>query len=103
MESERLILTVQSTGNKDNKNWRLGVSYVDSCMYFKKRGLLVKIILNEIIVEVKTSCGPPLKKGFDFNGKVISEWITKNKYNIYPARKPTKLIFEFSKKKRRLF
>lgn len=102
MKNHELILTVQPTGTKEKRAWRLGVSLKDSEEIFRGRGLLIDFMLGKISTQAKTACGPPLKKGFDFNGKVIHEWIIKNNFHLYVEGKPTKLLFQYSEKEQKL-
>ena len=55
-------------------------------------------MLSEISVFTKAVCGTSTKKAFDFNGKVICQWIISNNYHNYIPRKPTKLNFKFETK-----
>ena len=88
-----IILTVQPIGNG---KFRLGISYNDSQNIFNKREVILELVLSQtIIVLSKTTCGPPLKKGFDIYSKEISDWIIYNHFHNYQKRKPTKLRFEF--------
>jgi hypothetical protein len=89
-------LTVQSTGQH---KFRLGVNYEDSKQYFKKRGRSVTVNLGIKIADVvntKTTCGPPLMKGFDLYSSEIDKWIKNHSFHLYPWREPTKLQFKFS-------
>lgn len=86
-----LILTVQSTGNN---SYRLGINLHDSKKYFEKRRRKVSLIIEGVIIDTLTTCGPPLKKGFDLYSQKISQWIVDKSFNIYPSGKPTKLEFE---------
>jgi hypothetical protein len=93
-----IILTVQSCG-KDR--YRLGINTKDSNGYFKKRGVLVKIMIGSIVIQTKTKCGPPnnlipnkkYKKGFDIYDPLLNEWIRSNQFHIYMKYHPTKLQF----------
>jgi hypothetical protein len=88
-----MILTVQSTGNK---TFRLGISLYDSKNTFNsERGVSVHIILNEQNIDLRTTCGPPLNKGFDFYDRLLSNWIIANGYHKYLPRQPKKLFFNY--------
>lgn len=93
---KEIILTVQPSGAKKNNLWRLGVPYKDSLDIFKERGVEVIVVLGKFEAKSKTTCGPPLKKGFDFNSKIINSWIIERGFQQYPARKPTKLLFKYN-------
>lgn len=88
-----MILTVQSTGNG---SYRLGISLQDSHAVFKgKRGAVVRLLIEDQTIETKTTCGPPLNKGFDLYSQSISQWIVNRNFNNYTRGKPKKLKFEY--------
>lgn len=88
-----MILTVQSTGNG---SYRLGISLQDSYAVFGgERGAVVRLLIEDQTIETKTTCGPPLNKGFDLYSKSISKWIVKRNFNNYTRGKPIKLEFEY--------
>lgn len=88
-----IILTVQPIGSG---KFRLGIPYYDSKNVFKNRGIILELVLSQTITVLsKTTCGPPLKKGFDIYSREISDWIIYNNFHNYQKRKPTKLRFEF--------
>lgn len=94
---EQIKLAVQSCEKVTEKckgKYRLGISISDSISIFKVRRLKVFLILDDNVIETKTICGPPLKKGFDLYHKDLDIWIKKNKFCNYEKGKPTKLIFE---------
>lgn len=68
MEKTSIILTVQSAGSR---NWHLGINFSDLKTYFKVRKTKVKLIINEFEFQTNTTCGLPLKKGFDLYSKDI--------------------------------
>jgi hypothetical protein len=84
-----LILTVQSTAN----NWRLGFNTIDSISLFEHRELLIIELNSNTIIECRCACGTGKKKAFDINSKVLSEWIVKNSFQIYPPGEPSRLSF----------
>lgn len=87
-------LTVQPTGYK---TFRLGINYFDSIKTFKsERGAFVSLIISDEVFNLQTTCGPPLKKGFDLYSKELSNWIIANNLHDYPPRKPTKLRFQYN-------
>jgi len=92
-----LILTVQSTGRQGS--YRLGITLDDSENIFKERHVKVQLILGKEIIETQTTCGPPLKKGFDLYHFQLNNWIVKNNFHKYPSRKPSKLRFNLKKSK----
>lgn len=87
-----MVLTVQSTGNQ---KFRLGISLKDSKEIFKKRGVCVNILMPELNIYTKTTCGPPLNKGFDLYKDKLSKWIIENGYNFYEKGNPTRLNFDY--------
>lgn len=99
-----IILSVQPTGKKGN--YRLGINTFDSKKHFKERGkeVLITLRLGEENIISKTSCGQPnnksdsktRKKGYDINGKKISNWIIDEGFNHYGKGNPTKLLFELT-------
>lgn len=89
-----MILKIQPTGNK---TYRLGISLYDSINTFNgERGVYVRLIISEEVFDLYTTCGPPLKKGFDLYCKELSKWIKDNNLQNYPPRKPQKLRFQYS-------
>lgn len=89
-----MILTIQSTGNG---SYRLGISLNDSHAVFKgERGAVVHLFTEDQKIETKTTCGPPLNKGFDLYSASISKWIVKRSFNNYTRGKPRKLEFEYN-------
>ncbi len=107
MKSKEVIeLVVQKCGTKTGDKYRLGINTADSSNKFRTRGALVSITLDcSIVIETKTTCGPPKnpvknkkhKKGFDLYDKRISEWIVKKCFHCYERRKPTRIQFRYSK------
>lgn len=88
-----MILTIQSTGHG---TYRLGISLYDSINTFLGlRGTTVNLIINELNLTLRTTCGPPLNKGFDLYSLEISNWIVNNNLNNYARRHPKKLDFEY--------
>mgnify|MGYP001767472387 CR=1 FL=1 len=88
-----MILTVQPTWNGA---YRLGISLYDSINTFRGiRGTSVNLIMKELNLTLKTTCGPLLNKGFDLNSSEISNWILRNNLNNYLPGNPTKLEFEY--------
>jgi hypothetical protein len=87
-----IILKVQRTDN----GWRLGLTTYDSITNFYHRELVRIVLPEKIIIECKCSCGTKKKKAFDFNSKIISNWIETNKFNCYPKGKPVKLSFDLT-------
>jgi len=96
----KIILTVQPTGNG---NYRFGINTKDSREIFKKRGVPVKIKLDEnLTIYTKTTCGcidfehdcKVRKKGYDLYHIDISEWIKERNFCNYKKGKPTKLDFK---------
>lgn len=86
-----MILTVQSTGNG---KFRLGINYEDSQTIFQnERGTSVELLIGNIELSLKTTCGPPLKKGFDLYSLELHYWIIQNNFHIYHRGNPTKLEF----------
>lgn len=91
-----MILTVQRSGNK---SYRLGISLSDSkSIFLSQRHISVRLKIQTHIIETKTTCGPPLPKGFDLYSSELSKWIIHNKFHKYPKGKPTKLNFFYAKK-----
>lgn len=91
-----MILTVQSFGNK---SYRLGISLLDSkSIFLSERHISVRLKIQKQIIETKTTCGPPLSKGFDLYSAEISKWIIYNNFHKYKKGKPTKLNFFYAKK-----
>jgi hypothetical protein len=84
-----MLLTVQPTGNG---KFRLSMGLQDS-FQFQYRGRQVLIVLNDRQITTKTTCGPPLDKGFDLYHTEINDWIIQNRYQLYPFRNPTKIEF----------
>lgn len=92
-----IILTVQPSEKVTEKckvKYRLGVSYPDSVNIFKVRKLKVIFIFENIEIVTRTTCGPPLKKGFDLSHNDLDAWIKKNKFCDYEKGKPKKLVFQ---------
>ena len=88
-----MILTVQSTGRN---SYRLGINLQDSINTFNsERGASVNLIVGELELQIKTTCGPPLSKGFDLYSKALSIWIVQNNHNGYLPGQPTKLNFDY--------
>lgn len=93
---KQLTLTVQSCEKVKEKckgKYRLGASYSDSINIFQVRNLKVVLIFENIEIITKTSCGLPLKKGFDLYHKDLDGWIKKNDFCNYEKGKPKKLVF----------
>ena len=89
-----MILTVQSTGRG---TYRLGISLYDSRNDFNGiRGANVNLIIKGQNYNLRTTCGPPLNKGFDLYSRALSDWITNNGHDIYVNRNPTKLNFDYA-------
>lgn len=87
-----MILTVQSTGRG---TYRLGISLHDSVNIFNEvRRANVNLIIEGQNYNLRTTCGPPLNKGFDLYSRALSDWITNNGHDIYEYRIPTKLNFD---------
>lgn len=94
---KQLILTIQACEKVTEKckvKYRLGISFQDSIEIFKVRKLRVILIFEDIEIVTKTTCGPPLKKGFDLYHQDLDAWIKKNNYCNYAKGKPTKLLFQ---------
>lgn len=89
-----IILTVQSCGKITKKKYRLGIGYNDSRLIFKKRKLKVMLEIEKEIIETSTTCGHPLKKGFDLYHFILDRWIKDNSFSDYIKGSPTKLIFQ---------
>jgi hypothetical protein len=87
-----IVLTVQSTSN----NFRLGFNTFDSITFFHHRELISLKLDPSVKIKCRCSCGISKKKAFDLNSKILSEWIIKNNFHIYPSRKPTKLFFSMT-------
>lgn len=88
-----MILTVQATGRG---TYRLGISLYDSRNDFNGiRGANVNLIIEGQNYNLRTTCGPPLNKGFDLYKRTLSEWINFRGYNSYAERNPTKLNFNY--------
>lgn len=87
---------IELTIQKTNGGWRFGLSKFDSITHFYHRELVRIVLPENIIIECKCSCGTKKKKAFDFNSKIISNWIETNKFNCYTKGDPTKLIFDFT-------
>lgn len=93
----KIILKVQPYGKVIEKcigNYRLGISKKDSDEIFKIRGFKVFIILDNIAIELETTCGSPNTKGFDLYNKDLDIWIKENLFCDYEKGNPTKLEFE---------
>ena len=86
-----IVLTVQPCGNG---KYRFAISKKN--LEFNERGEDVRINLICCIINIQTTCGNK-KKGFDLYDKKIDKWIKDNNYNNYTSKKPTKLIFNYSK------
>jgi len=92
---KKIILTVQSTGKK---KFRLGINLSDSKNYFVTRKTIVILKLSkDLIIETKTTCGPPLNKGFDLYHADLDKWIKDNDFISKVYGKPIKLEFSFEK------
>jgi hypothetical protein len=96
-----ITLTVQPTSGEKKpiglKTYRLGISLEDSLELFKEGGIKVNVKLaNNNNVPTKTTCGPPLKKGFDLYHANINTWITAKGFQNYKPHHPTKLEFNYA-------
>lgn len=98
-----LILTVQPSRNKTVGLYRLGFDMPTSSHYFKNGNLIYLVLEKKLILKVKVVCGPPPKKAYDVNDAEFSCWIKKNKFHCYPAKKPIKLIFSYTKRKDKIY
>ncbi|WP_177735913.1 hypothetical protein [Flavobacterium inviolabile] len=88
---KNITLSVQPFGNS---KYRLGIKLDDSRTYFVKRHREVILKIEDQTINTKTTCGPPLNKGFDLSETAIHQWIIDNSFHKYIPRKPTKLIFK---------
>jgi len=88
-----MILTVQTAVRG---TYRLGISLYDSVNIFNEvRGANVNLIIEGQNYNLRTTCGPPLRQGFDLYSKMLSNWIINNGYNNYAFKNPTKLNFDY--------
>ena len=92
------ILTVQPSRNKSFKSFRLGFDKETSALYFYKPLKIYLKLEMDLILYVDIQCGTPPKQAYDLNNPEIDRWIKANKFHCYPDRKPTKLIFSYSKR-----
>lgn len=95
--TNKIILTVQPCGKVVEKcegKYRLGVNSNDSTSIFKMRHFKIYIEIDGEVIETKTTCGPPNKKGFDIYNIKLNNWIKDQSFCNYERGKPTKLSFQ---------
>jgi len=89
-----IILTVQSVGSRRRTNvkYRLAISKNDYKNFFSDAEAVI------IILEgTEISCSLPTEQCPELYHFKIDEWIKRNRFHLYPNRKPTKLQFNIHK------
>ena len=76
-----MILTVQPARKKSDGIFRLGFGHEDSKQYFKRGQTIELVLAPDIRIPVNIACGPPKKKGFDINSKILCNWIKKRGFD----------------------